>query len=288
MLDKTIGPSINGIAGGLLVQSNALAFETAIGGAQMGTSDPLTLSTGGVLDLNGVTETVGTFADNNGVLRNSAVGGNSTLTVGPTTIANCTLTGTNCVFDVPDVNGILNLNAYVVGSGSLVKTGSGLLDLENTNDYTGNTTISGGTLELNAPNLAANSTVTMSNTTSINLNFVNNDTNQIGALILNGVSQPSGYYNATTTPAYIAGSGTLLVVPPINPLPGPVQFSVSGSTLALSWPTNLGWILQSQTNALNIGLSTNWSDVAGSGSLTSTNVTISPTNSAVFFRLRQP
>jgi hypothetical protein len=77
----------------------------------------------------------------------------------------------------------------------------------------------------------------------------------------------------------------------INPLPGPIQFSVSGGTLALSWPTNLGWILQSQTNALNVGLLVNsnaWFDVAGSSSTTSTNITVNMANPAVFYRLRHP
>lgn len=291
LLDKTSGHAIAGTVG-LLVQSNSLAFETAVAGSQFGTTSPLNLSSGGTMDLNGISETVASFVNSNGILRNSAVGGTSTLTVGATTILLATLTGTNCVFDVPDFNGVLNLNANVVGSGSLVKSGAGLLDLQGTNDYAGDTTINAGSLELNAPDLATNSTVTIRNNGVLNLNFVNNDTNQIGALVLNGVSQPPGYYSAATI-TNITGTGTLYVVPPptVNPLPGPLQFSLSGATLALSWPTNLGWILQSQTNALSIGLVGNsnaWSDVAGSAAITATNVVINPTNAAVFFRLRHP
>jgi hypothetical protein len=54
--------------------------------------------------------------------------------------------------------------------------------------------------------------------------------------------------------------------------------------LSLSWPTNLGWILQSETNLLNNA----WSDVGGSDSLTSTNIPINPANPTMFFRLRHP
>ena len=73
-----------------------------------------------------------------------------------------------------------------------------------------------------------------------------------------------------------------------HPLPGPIQFTVSGNTLALSWPTNLGWFLQTQTNSLATGLGTNWAVVPGSGSVTSTNITINPANGSVFFRLTTP
>jgi len=61
--------------------------------------------------------------------------------------------------------------------------------------------------------------------------------------------------------------------------------------VALSWPTNLGWILQSQTNALSTGLTVNsngWFDVSGSALVTATNIPINPANPAMFFRLRLP
>ena len=71
--------------------------------------------------------------------------------------------------------------------------------------------------------------------------------------------------------------------------PTPILFSVSGNTLALSWASDhLGWILQSQTNSLAVGLATNWVDVAGTGAVTSTNITISPATPTAFFRLRHP
>lgn len=101
----------------------------------------------------------------------------------------------------------------------------------------------------------------------------------------------NGYVYTYTWFNDIGASGSMTVASvtvSINPLPGPVLFKVGGNTLALSWPTNLGWILQDQTDSLNSGLNTNWHDVAGSGGAASANVTMSPTNPAVFFRLRHP
>jgi hypothetical protein len=60
-------------------------------------------------------------------------------------------------------------------------------------------------------------------------------------------------------------------------------------TLVLSWSTNLvGWRLQNQTNALNVGVqsfATNWFDVPGSSETNQVIVPVVPTNPAVFYRL---
>ena len=74
----------------------------------------------------------------------------------------------------------------------------------------------------------------------------------------------------------------------INANPPPMQISFNGTQLTLGWPTNLGWILQSQTNSSSVGLSTNWFDVAGSAAQTNMVITINPANPTVFYRLRLP
>jgi len=244
--------------------------------------------------LNGQSQTLDMLAMTNGVLRNGASGTTSTLTIVGTAGAHptnaVTLNGVNCQFDVPAADAALSLSNIVNGSGSLVKTGLGTVSLLQSNYYTGNTTISNGTLVLAFPGLSASSTVNVATNAALGtnavltLNFANSETNTVAALVLGGVSKPNGIYNATTDPLYIAGTGSLQVTPFINPLPGPIQFSTSGSTLSLSWPTNLGWILRSETNLL----SNAWFDVAGSSSVTSTNITINPANPTVFFRLRLP
>ena len=60
----------------------------------------------------------------------------------------------------------------------------------------------------------------------------------------------------------------------------------SGNTLQLSWPANyLGWTLQAQTNALNIGTSSNWNTVSGSTTTNQVSVPMNNTTGSVFFRL---
>lgn len=170
--------------------------------------------------------------------------------------------------------------------GGLTKKGAGTLTLNGANTYVGNTRVNAGTLQLAQATLASSSSVTISNSAVLQLDFAT--TNQINSLILNGVSQAAGVYNNANLPTYITGTGSLLVQP-IASNPTNVTVSVSGNTLSLSWPTShLGWILQQQVNGLSTGLSNNWVDVAGTASITATNITINPASGAVFYRLRKP
>jgi autotransporter-associated beta strand protein len=274
---------------GLFAQSNSVVKITGGGGNQIiGTGYIQTrLSSGAVFDLNGQSESLDMLTMTNSTLRNSSVGGNSTLTIVGTAGTHptnaVTLTGVNQL-DVPDTNAVLTVDSIVNGTGSLVKTGLGAATLMQSNNFTGNLTVGGGTLTITYPDLAATATVVVSNSAVLNLNFANSETNTVSALVLGGVSKPNGLYNATTDPLYITGMGSLQVTPAVNPLPGTIQFSVSGSTLSLAWPTNSGWILQSETNLSSHA----WVDVAGSGGVTATNITVNPTNPTVFFRLRSP
>jgi autotransporter-associated beta strand protein len=74
--------------------------------------------------------------------------------------------------------------------------------------------------------------------------------------------------------------------------PTNITATVSGNTLTLSWPADhTGWILQTQTNALNAGLSAaggSWFDVPASSSSNTNVITINPLNPTVFYRLRHP
>ncbi|MDB6111813.1 MAG: Autotransporter-associated beta strand repeat protein, partial [Pedosphaera sp.] len=107
------------------------------------------------------------------------------------------------------------------------------------------------------------------------------------------LSMPTTDFNGNTYTwtNRLAMDGSIQVLtagPPIDPLPGKIQFSASDNTLSLSWPTNAGWLLQAQTNSSAIGLNTNWVTVPGSASVTATNLAINPTNAAVFYRLVSP
>ena len=171
--------------------------------------------------------------------------------------------------------------------GGLIKLGTGVLVLGNTNTYTGNTVVSNGTLELVQLSLATNSTVTIGGTAVLQLDPTG--TNQIAGLTVNGVSKASGVYSAATDPTYLTGLGSLLVVSGTTGPTGPAHLtnSVSGGVLSLSWPSGQGWKLQMQTNSLSVGLGTNWVYVTD-GSTTSTNITIDPAKPTVFYRLAYP
>jgi hypothetical protein len=65
--------------------------------------------------------------------------------------------------------------------------------------------------------------------------------------------------------------------------------STTSTNITFSWPSQYtGWRLTSQTNSLDVGLSTNWFTVSGSFSSNSIVVPIDPTNGAVFYRLSYP
>ncbi len=115
---------------------------------------------------------------------------------------------------------------HVVGNLALVVS-SGTQTLTGTNGYLGSTTVNGGTLELANATIATNSTVTITNGALLQLDF--STTNQIGALVLNGVSQAPGVYNSTTSPTYITGSGNLIV-----PATGPGTFTVSPTVTGIA------------------------------------------------------
>jgi fibronectin-binding autotransporter adhesin len=86
----------------------------------------------------------------------------------------------------------------------------------------------------------------------------------------------------------LAVNGSLTVINPINPNPPQVQVSVSGSTLSLAWPTNAGWILQS--NSVGLASSAAWFNYPANGSVdvTNVNITMDPAKTNVFFRMLKP
>jgi autotransporter-associated beta strand protein len=82
-------------------------------------------------------------------------------------------------------------------------------------------------------------------------------------------------------------NGILSVLSTLASYPTNISCTVSGSTLALNWPsTHLGWYAQS--NAVSLTDTTAWYDIPGSQSGTSLNITINPAQPKVFYRLRYP
>jgi hypothetical protein len=114
----------------------------------------------------------------------------------------------------------------------------------------------------------------------------------VAGLVLGGVSQPAGVYNATTSPLYISGNGSLQVVPPSNTPTVFTGISVSGTTLTLTATNGTAggqYLLLESTNLL---LPINqWTPVLtntfnGSGDVSlSTNI-IQPGNAQEFYLLQ--
>jgi autotransporter-associated beta strand protein len=156
-------------------------------------------------------QTSGAYAelDINGDLTNTA---GSSLVLGGVAIGNNGTTG-------PSTNGqIITINGVVSGPASVSAVGdsTSVYNLAN-NNYSGNTTVSGGTLRLALATLATNSTVTVTTNAVLQLDFTG-ITNTIGTLVLNGVTQPVGVYDSINGAPYITGSGSLQVVYSAPPL----------------------------------------------------------------------
>jgi autotransporter-associated beta strand protein len=83
--------------------------------------------------------------------------------------------------------------------------------------------------------------------------------------------------------------GTIKVVTTPSTTPVPITATKVGGSLQLSWPADhTGWRLQTQTNILKVGLTTNWFSVAGSQTTNQITVPIVNTNPTVFYRLTYP
>lgn len=161
----------------------------------------------GTFDLAGFNQTVNALIGNVGTgatpsaastrrITNSAATTTSTLTVG-----NGNASGT--------FNGLIEDGA---GKVALTKVGAGTLTLPTANTYTGDTTVSGGTLSLSTPSLALASAVNLSSGAVLNLNFTG--TNHITTLRINGLAQAPGTWGslasaATNKTALITGTGLL-------------------------------------------------------------------------------
>ncbi|HTV42630.1 MAG TPA: LamG-like jellyroll fold domain-containing protein [Candidatus Sulfotelmatobacter sp.] len=100
-----------------------------------------------------------------------------------------------------------------------------------------------------------------------------------------------GQLELTVTNAYGTNSAyvNLAVVNPVSTVPPVIGFAFANGNLTLSWPPDhLGWMLEAQTNSLTVGLSNDWTQVAGSAGLTNITIPINLSNGTVFYRLIYP
>jgi autotransporter-associated beta strand protein len=255
------------------------------------------------LTLSGSVTNTGSTTVSNGVLAlsgSASLDNSGTIKLGASTAS----------IDVTDIGGTLNLGILKAqtlsgfgtvtgglneGASSTVSAGLGMLNV------TGSATLNGNiTLQVNRTNAPTHSEIAATSFTIGGPLTVNNagsalqsgDTFQLFNHAVTG-------FTATNLPALGTGlywtnnlalNGSIAVASSVNTNPTNITFTVSGSTLTLSWPSDhTGWTLQAQTNSLATGLNTNasaWFDVPGSATINSTNITIDPTKPTVFYRLK--
>jgi autotransporter-associated beta strand protein len=258
------------------ILSNKTVVATGVTSGQLPAASPVNLASTATLDLAGTTQTFASLSDvsgSGGVVTNSA-GTSATLTF--SSAGTNTFSGKIC-------------DASLANALSLIKSGTGTQNLNGANSYSGNTTVKAGTLAFGQATLPTNGIVTVTNGAVLSLNF--SGTNQVAVILLNGVSQSPGIYNAASSAPYLAGTGSLLIATPVatNSPPLAYLYSSGGNSLTFSWPADhTGWRLEAQTNTLSSGLGTNWATVANSSGTNQIVVPIITTNGSVFYRLIYP
>ena len=267
--------SIVKVGAGTLTFDGTLSYE----GSTVVSNGVLTITAGAVLDTS----------------TNITVRAGAALFVDPAGAAAGTLNLGNSVPQVLTGSGTIRGSVNATANGS-VAPGDGIGTLTVTNAVT----LAGSlNMELNRTNTPATNDVLAapSITAGGTLNVAN-----VGPGLRSGDS-----FKLLSGP--ISGAFAAINLPPISPCltwntsslysagtisvsgsycPPTLGISRSGTNLTLSWGAeymNTGWVLQQQTNAWNVGLTTNWTVVAGSGATNQVVLTIGPTNGSAFYRL---
>jgi hypothetical protein len=142
--------------------------------------------------------------------------------------------------------------------------------------YSGDTTVSGGSLILSATSAVSSNSAYRLSTGNFALLKLNYDgTANVRQLWIDGVQQPNGVYGTGTAGIDPASTGTITV---IGFAPASLAVSQSGDSITFSW---LGtYRLQSKINDI-IGP---WFDYPGGGT-SPVNIPLNATNTSMFFRL---
>lgn len=299
----------------LTLGSDNITGPVFIGTFINGSTQPLGLTKvgSGTFTVSGDSTTTGTIAVNAGTLALAAATGvypDSTAVTGSGSFSNATLltVAAGATLDVlgrGDQTLTLNNGQTLGGSGTVngavVTTSGGNIapgSSVGTLTVAGNITLGGNlTIELNralSPNsdrlvtsggsITGGGTLTLTNIGAV---LQPGDTFQVFAAGVSGITVPAqtvDYVNAVTYTWQnnIAASGTVTLLS-VTPITAPtLNVGQSGNQLTFSWTGPFK--LQSQTNSLNVGISSNWGNYPG-GSTSPVNVTINPANPTVFFRL---
>jgi hypothetical protein len=254
----------------------ALIVNGTIGGA-----GGLNLTGRGEVVLAGMNNCSGLTTVSNGTLLVNGV------MTGPVTVAGGTLGGTGAM-----------TGPVVVNPGGTLAPGSGLGTLTLSNTLTlrpGSVT----SVEVNQSMGASDQIIGLTSVTYGGTLVVNNQAGALAAgdsFVLFNALNYAGAFNriSPSNPgaglAWDIGSlATEGILRVITTNSAPLTAQWTGGQLSVSWPSsNVGWLLQAQTNAPGIGLTANWVTVPGSDGTNSLILTVNPAAGSVFFRLVCP
>jgi fibronectin-binding autotransporter adhesin len=141
----------------------------------------------------------------------------------------------------------------IAGAGSVTKAGPGTLTLGGACSYSGSTTVSDGILRIASAFLADEATFSVAPGATADLAFAGADVVQ--AVVLGGVSQPAGFHNAATHPAFFSGLGSLLISPGERVWDGAVDSNWDDSTLnwnGLAWTNFASAVFTSSVGTISL------------------------------------
>jgi autotransporter-associated beta strand protein len=211
----------NADSGGTTILSGANTYggntDVVVGLLQVDDADDR-LPVGTILRIGNVANTGSATFDLNG--RNQQVAGLTSLGMSMgMTVTNSS--GSGSTFTINNATNF-TYTGSISGNLALSKSGSGTLTLSGSNSYTGATTVAAGTLSLASAGINDASSVSIGAGAVLNLSH--NIIDEVAVLMLNGVIQPAGIYDAANSGGYITGSGS------IHALSGPSYTSWASSS----------------------------------------------------------
>lgn len=176
----------NTYTGGTTISSGTIQLSGSANRLPITGAVTLANTSGAVLNLNNLNQTIGTLSGG------GTNGGNITLGTGNITVDNTSNT---------------SYSGVISGSGSFTKSGAGTLSLGASNTYTGTTIINAGTLTLNAAS-------SLPSANAITINGGNLQINNSSALTnTNSITLTSGTLSVGTTPTSTVNIGALAISP---------------------------------------------------------------------------
>lgn len=213
---------------GEVLQLYAASLGAGGGGNDLLPTDTvLSVASSGILDLNGISQTVASLSDSGGGGGVVTNGGNAAVTLTLNTLG-----GTSAAF-----SGIIADGGVSSNSIDLVKTGGGTNIFSGANRITGSTIVSNGTLRLSGATVLTTSSIVRLFTSGGTLDLAFTGTNTVGALYIDDVNQPIGVYGNETAP--ITGAGHLQVAGLPPPTPTGLTATPGDGQVALSWTASL-------------------------------------------------